>query len=251
MAVKGKKKSQSRGSQGRRRPAPAPRATYAARPRQPWYRTPAGRVIAALVLLVAVIAVFVFVRSRPDTAATTQRRNALDQYTGDVRALLQSITPAATAENAVPNKLLAGRAKKLKGESVSWQTQLARAQQSVGNVVAPTPTTQGANILFVESVQLYAQAATTFGLAADAPSSLQTRLLASGGDLRNQASALWQEGINILDQARTQAKMAASALRIPTAGAVAPPTPTPTPTSGQKHKNKKNGKGNGGGQGSQ
>jgi hypothetical protein len=76
-------------------------------------------------------------------------------------------------------------------------------------------------------------------------------MLASGANLRNQATALWQEGINILDQARTQAKMVPSQLRIPTAGAVAPPSPPAPSPSSSGGKNKKNkSKGNGGGQGS-
>jgi hypothetical protein len=174
---------------------------------------------------------------------------------------LQGITPAATEENAVPNKLTSKEAKKLKTQSKSWLTQISNARQSVGNVTAPTPTTQSASVLFVESVQLYGQAASIYGLAADAGPALQAKMLRSGADLRNQATGLWQEGINILEQARSQAKMPASGLRIPTSGAVAPPTPTtntvtPSPSSnGSGHNNQQNGKkhnnkGNGGGQGS-
>ena len=251
MALKGKKKSQSRGSQGRRRPAAAPRAAYASRAKQPWYGTTAGRAVAALVLVIAIIAIVAFVQSRPNTANLTQRQNALDQYTGDIRGLLQGITPAAVAENSVPNKLSAKDAKKLVTKSQSWTTQLTKAQQSVGGVTAPTPSTQSANVLFVESIQLYSQAATIYGLASSTSPAVQPRMLASGANLRNQATALWQEGINILDQARTQAKMVPSQLRIPTAGAVAPPSPPAPSPSSSGGKNKKNkSKGNGGGQGS-
>jgi hypothetical protein len=244
MALKGKKKSQSRGSQGRRRPASAPRAAYASRTRQPWYRTPAGRGIAALVLVIAIVAIVAFVQSRPNTAALTARKDSLDQYTGDVRGLLQSITPPATSENAVPNKLSAKDAKRLATSSKSWLSELAQAQQSIGAVSAPTPTTQSANVLFVESIELYKQAATIYGLAPSTSASVQVKLLASGANLRNQATALWQEGINILDQARTDAKMTPSQLRIPTAGAVAPPSPpSPPPTASENNHNKNNGGG--------
>jgi hypothetical protein len=251
MAVKGKKKSQSRGSQGRRRPAAAPRAAYSSRARAPWYRTATGRAVAALVVLLALVAIVAVIQSRPDGVDLTQRKNDLDQYTGDVRGLLQGITPAATEENAVPNKLTAKEANKLKTQSKSWLSQISKARQSVGNVTAPTPTTQSASLLFVESVTLYGQAASIYGLAADAGPSLQVKMLKSGADLRNQATGLWQEGINILEQARAQAKMPASGLRIPTSGAVAPPTPTtntvtPSPSSGGSRHKKKHDKGNGG-----
>ncbi|MEA2485382.1 MAG: hypothetical protein QOD46_493 [Actinomycetota bacterium] len=251
MAVKGKKKSQSRGSQGRRRPAPAPRVAYAARPRPPWYRTTAGRVIAALALVIAVVAIFAIVQSGGDSGNLTQRQNALDQYTGSMRGLLQSITPAATEENAVPNKLSPKQGKSVKTHSVTWLAELAAAQRSAGNVTAPTPTTQSATLLFAESVQLYEQAATIFGLAPDTSDSVQGKLLASAGNLRNQATSLWQQGVNLLDQSRTQAKMAPSQLRLPTSGAVAPSTPPPSPgpsASGGGKNKKKNG--NSGGQGS-
>jgi hypothetical protein len=203
-------------------------------------------------LVIAIVAIVAFVQSRPNTAALTARKNSLDQYTGDVRALLQSITPAATSENAVPNKLSAKAGKRLTTSSKSWLSQLAQAQQSVGAVSAPTPSTQSANVLFVESIELYKQAATIYGLAPSTSAPVQVKLLASGANLRNQATALWQEGINILDQARTQAKMIPSQLRIPTSGAVAPPSPpAPTPTaSGTNHHHKKKNKKNGGGQSS-
>jgi hypothetical protein len=249
MAVKGKKKSQSRGSQGRRRPATAPRAAYASRAREPWYRTPRGQAIAALVLLIALVVIVAVVRSGSNGTDLTNRQNAIDQYTGDVRALLQSITPAATAENGVPNKLNAKQAKALKKASQTWLSEVTAAQQSAGKVVAPTPATQSANIAFVESIQLYGQAASIYGLVSSTSPAVQAKLLVSGGNLRNQASALWQEGINILDQARSTAKMPPSQLRLPTAGAVAPPSPSPSPSAkGNKKHHKKHDKG--GGQGS-
>jgi hypothetical protein len=248
MAVKGKKKSQSRGSQGRRRPAQAPRAVYGGRSHQPWYRSTASRVVAALVLLVALLAIVLVVRSGSDQGNLTQRQNALDQYTGDVRALLQTITPAATDEDGVPNKLTTPETKALETQSKSWQVQLLKAQQTAGNVTAPTPGTQSANIIFGESIQLYSQAATIFGLAPSTSSSVQVKMLASAASLRDQATALWQEGVNVLDQARSATKMTPSQLRIPTAGAVAPPSPSPaaSPSSSSgKHKKKNNGSGGG------
>jgi hypothetical protein len=255
MAVKGKKKSQSRGSQGRRRPTPAPRVAYASRQRPPWYKTTTGRAIAALVLLIAVIAIFAIVQSGGDSGNLTQRQNALNQYTSSMRGLLQSITPAATEENAVPNKLSAKEGKAVKTHSVTWLSELSAAQRSAGSVSAPTPTTQSATVLFAESVQLYEQAATIFGLAPDTSQAVEGRLLTSAGNLRNQATSLWQQGVNLLDQSRTQAKMAPSQLRLPTAGAVAPSTPPPTPNpsasgGGNKSGGGKNKKKNGGGQGS-
>jgi type IV secretory pathway VirJ component len=204
-------------------------------------------VIAALALVIAVVAIFAIVQAGGGSGNLTKRQNALDQYTGSVRGLLQSITPAATEENAVPSKLSARQAKSVKTHSVSWLAQLAAGQRA-GSLSAPTPTTQSATLLFAESVQLYEQAATIFGLAPDTSQTVQVKMLASAANLRNQATALWQQGVNLLDQSRTQAKMAPSQLRFPTAGAVAPTPPaSPAPSSSGGGKNKKK-NGNSGGQ---
>src|SRR5918999_4928212 len=96
MAIKGKKKSQSRGSQARRRPAAAPRAIAAGRRKPPWYRTPQGRagIIALLIVVAAVITGFVL-NARSDSAKLADRQDAMEEYTGSVRAVLQTLTPAA------------------------------------------------------------------------------------------------------------------------------------------------------------
>ena len=54
MAIKGKKKSQSRGSQGQRRPAAAPRPVYTGRRHTPWYKTTEGRLIGGMLIAVVV-----------------------------------------------------------------------------------------------------------------------------------------------------------------------------------------------------
>src|SRR5918998_2738884 len=97
MAIKGKKKSQQRGSQARRRPAAAPRAIAAGRRRPPWYRTPQGRagIIAFAIVVAAVITGFVL-NARSDSAKLADQQDALEEYTGSVRAVLQTLTPAAS-----------------------------------------------------------------------------------------------------------------------------------------------------------
>ena len=239
MALKGKRKAQSRGSQGRRHPAQAPRAAYGARSRQPWYRSTVARVIAALVLVAALVAVIAVFQSGADSGSLSERQNALDGYTGDVRALLQGITPAATDENSVPNKLSPPEAKALTRQSKSWRSQIATVQKTVGAVRPPTPAMQSTNIVFAESIQLYSQAATIYGLAPGTSARVQTKMLAAAASLRDQATALWQQGVNLLDQARIAAKMPPSQLRIPTAGAIAPASPSPGASPSQENMNDK------------
>jgi hypothetical protein len=73
MPVKGKKKAQARGSQGRRRPAQAPRPVVAPRKPPAWYRTGPGRAVLVIVVLAVIGGVVAAVAAtRGDSGAGNQ-----------------------------------------------------------------------------------------------------------------------------------------------------------------------------------
>ena len=76
MAIKGKKKSQSRGSQGVRRPAAAPRPTVSARRKTSWWRTRDGLLIGGIFLVVAIGVVVWLVISAQDRAEQREQEQA-------------------------------------------------------------------------------------------------------------------------------------------------------------------------------
>ncbi|MBA3431631.1 MAG: hypothetical protein H0U16_09150, partial [Actinobacteria bacterium] len=97
MAIKGKKKPQNRGGRARRAPAAAPRPVVGGRGREPWYRTTRDRLIAGAVGAAALIAlVAVIANARSNSSDLAQRREGIENYAGEVRGLLQRVSPSAT-----------------------------------------------------------------------------------------------------------------------------------------------------------
>jgi hypothetical protein len=231
MAIKGKKKSQSRGSQARRRPAAAPRAIASARRGPPWYKTPQGRaaIIVFLLIVAGVVTGFVL-HARSNSAKLADRQDALDRYTGAVRAVLQSTTPAASEMASAPADAndFAGLAGLLK-QAKDWQDTLDAAAQEAATLRPPGSALQ-ANALFQQSVQLYTVAAQQYEILPDQPDKLRPKLLAATTTVRDQAGQLWANAVSILDDLRNELGMRPSGLRSP---AIAPPSGQPTPVPQQ------------------
>ena len=100
MAIKGKKKSQSRGSQGVRRPAAAPRPTVSARRKTSWWRTRDGLIIGGI-FLVWPSAWSCGSSSAPRTgpSSSRQRGDRPGGYTDGLQPALDSVTPTANEMN--------------------------------------------------------------------------------------------------------------------------------------------------------
>jgi hypothetical protein len=241
MALKGKRKSQSRGSQGRRRPAGAPRPVVSPRGPRRWYRSPAGRAVAAIIavaLLGGVVAAVVGARS--GAAELEQRQDALRSFTGEVRVALQSIRVATGDMSEAP--VTASDPRALEGLRASAEGWARTLQEAQGNLVGltPAPGANSAQRLFVQSTQLYAGAAKTYALVPRIEGDLRDGLLTRAAEQRDLAAGIWEEATRLLDLERNEADLGPSALSSPSVpAAAAPPT---TPGGGQD--------GGGGGQGS-
>jgi hypothetical protein len=249
MAIKGKKKSQSRGSQARRRPAAAPRAIAAGRRRTAWYKTPQGRaaLIVALLVVAGVVTGLVL-KAKSNSTKLADRQNAIERYTGSVRSVLQTITPAASEMVAAPTDPDdAAALDDLKKQSKSWVDTLDTATKDV-SVLRPPPAALDAQTIFNQSVVVYRMAAQQYGLVPDANDKIRADLLIAAAGLRDEANSLWTNATTILDEARQELELSASGLRSP---GTAPPggqtttAPTPLDSSknsvGSKKKGSKNG----------
>jgi hypothetical protein len=254
MAIKGKKKSQVRGSQARRRPASAPRPASSRR-RTAWYSTDRGRLIVAAVAVVVIGVVWwAIAHSRAAAADLERRQDAVETYTGEARALLQSVRPAAAAMAQVPAAPDRGPPlQSISQAAGSWTGLLDKARSEAGAIV-PTPFVISAHELFSQSVDLYLSAAKTYRLGGRAGRSVANGLLARAAQQRDQAGAIWLLATRVLDDARSEAELSASGLGLPSAvpaGGAQPtlPSPEPSPAAsgadeerGSKHdKNDKNG----------
>lgn len=240
MALKGKRKSGTRGSQGRRRPATAPRPAPAPGRRLPWYHTNGGRLgIGIAIALVVGVAWWAIATAQSNADRLEDRQATLEDYTGTIRAVSQSITQPAGDMTAVAPEPDDAAAEGLAESSGRWATALTEAQGPLVESFPPSPALQRANALFQQSLQLYDSAARTYGLVPRAEGRLRTELLARAAAQRDQATALWSTAVALLDAARAAAEMDASGIPAPGSEAADPtqqpaelPSPVPGATEG-------------------
>jgi hypothetical protein len=247
MAIKGKKKSQSRGSQARRRPAAAPRSIATSRRRTPWYKTPQGRAgIIVFLLAAAGVVTGLVLHAHSNSEKLADRQDAVERYTGSVRAVLQTMTPAASGMLTAPTDPTDGATVvPLTKNGKSWEDTLNAAITQAGQL-RPPPAAQSADSLFQQSAGLYLTAAQLYQLVPNEPDKTRGDLLASATTVRDQANQLWSNAVSILDDLRAELEMSPSALRSP---ASAPPNGQPTPPPPPADSSG-NGNGNGSGSGS-
>ncbi|HEX2240217.1 MAG TPA: hypothetical protein VHJ82_03630 [Actinomycetota bacterium] len=230
MPIKGKKKPQTRGSQARRRPAAAPRPAYTSSRRVPWYRSPVGRGLVVIIGLVLVgLAVWGVGTARNNARADEARRESLDEYSGRMRAVLQSLAEPVSAMSAVPADSKAEVFDQLEETAKTW-TRALRDASSEATTIFPPGDLEGTHQVFSEAIAIYVSAAQTYALAPDAEGALADSLLERAADLVSKGTAVWSAAIEVLDSARQEAGMDPSGLQDPTA--VAPPAvPSPAPTA--------------------
>lgn len=197
MAIKGKKKSQSRGSQGQRRPAAAPRPVYTGRKHTPWYKTTEGRLIGGLLLAVVVgVAIWLVTDAQSKSRERTETRQALEDYVKTVRSFTNALGPVAEDMGLAPDtgKDLGP----LKEDAAKWSEDLSAAQAQIVSVPPPDEASV-ASKLFDQSMASFLSAARTFESAADAEGDLRTELLAQGHEEHLQATGLFDLAVEALD----------------------------------------------------
>jgi hypothetical protein len=229
VVIKGKKKSQSRGSQGQRRPAAAPRPVYTGRKHTPWYKTTEGRLIGGMVIAVIVgVGIWLVADAQNKSKERTQVREALDAYVDSVRAFATTIGPVAEDMSLVTPG--GGDLEALAEDASKWSEDLAAAQAQIATLQPPDEATV-ANNLFIQSLQSYTAAARTFESVADAEGELQTELVTQGTVEVEQAIALFGLAVDSLDEELIDVDGELSNLTIPQAPA--PDQPPSGDTGGQ------------------
>src|SRR5918912_1080728 len=137
MAIKGKKKSQARGSQARRRPATAPRPYGGGRPTTPWYATTGGKTVLAIAGAAVVVAVMWGVANAQSHERDLQRRQrSLNAYTDQVRAVLAMISPVTSAMDRAPTQASSKVGATLKKQSSDWVKGLQQVAPQVSRLAA-------------------------------------------------------------------------------------------------------------------
>jgi hypothetical protein len=223
MAIKGKKKQQSRGSQARRRPGMAPRQ-YVRPAHLPWYRTSGGRVAVAIiaVLLIAAIggSVAALSSSRSDQAA---KQTAVDDYTARVKTTMQELAQPVSSLGAFPPEPTAKDLKQLKDDVVTWRNGL-RSAQSGASSLKPPAELRNVNVLFVESIIEYLSAVDSYASVthvkgdSQGDQALRIRLLRNANDDRTRATSLWTTAVALLDDERAEVGLEPSGIGNPLIG---------------------------------
>lgn len=226
MAIKGKKRSRNRGSQGIRRPAAAPRPTVGGgRKGQEWYRSPLNVGVVTIFGLVAIgilIALIVDIRSR--ASDTAEVRSVLESYSEDVRGPLELAASPASQMGLLPAVPRGEALETLTQDAEGWAAELQEAQTQLAQIF-PAPETQGVNQLFNESLALYISAANTFGTLPDiSEREVRLEVFNQAATVRDTATAVFESAINILDQLRDDVDLGSSGLRAPVTSGQLPAT---------------------------
>ena len=231
MAIKGKKKSQQRGSQGVRRPAAAPRPVVTGRRHTPWYRTRDGMLVLGIFIAVGIGVVIWLIGSARENAKELEREQAvLTAYTNDVRAPLESVSEPVTEMAAVTSAPGGKDLDELAEDAEGWVTSLQEAQTALAQTF-PSPPTDGVHQIFNEALGLYTSAAQTFALLPDVAGETRAEVFTRASTQRDLATAVFASAISVLDEFRSQKDLRASGLRPPADPAPAPgAVPTALPS---------------------
>jgi hypothetical protein len=229
MAIKGKKKSQSRGSQGVRRPASAPRPVTTARRKTSWWRTRDGLLIGGIFVLVAIGVVVWLIVSAQDRAKELEAEQAdLEQYTTALQPALDSLAPPVQEMIAVAAVPAEEDLDALAEDAEGWMTDIQTAQAVVQQQFVPEEI-QPINDLIAESMSLYITAAQTFQMLPDAEGDLRDELFARATQARDSAGSVMTGAIATLDSFRREKEIGASGLRSPANLPAPAPSTAPTP----------------------
>lgn len=246
MAIKGKKKSQARGSQGQRRPAAAPRPVYTGRKHTPWYKTNEGRLIGGMLIAVLVgVTIWLVADAQSKSRERTETREALEEYVKTVRTFTNAVGPVAEDMGLAPQT--DPDADALKKDAEKWSTDLSSAQATI--VSSPPPDEASvASKLFDQSMASFLSAARTFQSAVDAEGDLQAELLAQAHEEHQQATGLFDLGVEALDAELLDVGGENSNLQLPSS-TPAVPDPNQSPGASTEVTVPSGGGGGGGGQG--
>ncbi len=243
MAIKGKRKK-SKGAAAKRRPAAAPRPAYSAR-RPPWYKTTGGRILAGgVVVTLAIVAIVLLANARSAQRELEAKQQSLESFTAGIEGLYNVVNPPvremAGLFGGTPPPTLAE-------DSQRWVEQL-QAVQTATAAITPTPETEKLNLLFMQSSNLYLNAAQLFLAASGIEAGReQSEVIARGGEVRFHADEVFQTAVDLLDELRAEAEMVASGLEAPLQGARTENPITITPPDLDQNDGGGNGKGGGGG----
>ncbi|MDQ3752214.1 MAG: hypothetical protein M3333_04915, partial [Actinomycetota bacterium] len=218
MPIKGKKKPANRGSRSRRAPSSAPHVVSAGRRRTPWHKTLAGRAVAGITVLALLsLVIGLVVNARSNGNAAGERREALERYAGEIRALLQRVSPPAGEVAALATVPASQIVNSAEDDAQAWTKTFQESATEAGAITPPVEVAP-AHGLFVDSILLYGSSARTYGLAAGLEAGVQNDVLIQASEQRARAESVWANAAAVVDRSLAGAGGEPSGLTAPSAG---------------------------------
>lgn len=200
--------------------------------------------IGGLLLAVGIgVVIWAIASAQQNARETSQHREAVEDYTGQVRSLFQQISEPvsemAEAPIAVEDEAVAA----LEEDAVRWSSAFQETQALVGGLVS-APGMEGATEAFGQALLLYISAADTYRRVPKLHGKAAGVVLSKAGEFRDRATGVLEAGLATLEAERVAVDLDPSGLVAPSGVPVpqALPTPTPEPTRGEG----RGGKGKGG-----
>lgn len=168
--------------------------------------------------------------ARNNAREASERRESLEEYTGQVRSLLSTIEePIAEMTGAPASTEDTEAIEGLEASATAWAGTFAEVQANVATLAA-APGAQGATDVFQQAILLYASAAETYRQVPNLEGRPQELMLAKAGEFRDRASAVINAGLAVLETARQDADLEPSGLTAP--GSTPQTVPSPAETAG-------------------
>jgi hypothetical protein len=188
------------------------------RSRTAWYRTPIGIIISILLGLTLVgLVIWSVTSSRAETARLQDRQDELEQYTSQVRTLVQNLTPAASelgeAGQLPPDEF---------PEKVQeWNRSFSDAQTTLSQTQPPEDL-RSLNQLMLQSMLLYVSSAETYELVPTLEGRARQNIITQANVQWTSANNVFASAISLLDAELEDAELRPSGLQPP--GSSAPPS---------------------------
>jgi hypothetical protein len=154
--------------------------------------------------------------SRSEAARLEERQEALEEYSSQVRALVQALTPAASEMSGagqIPPDEIADRVQE-------WNRNFSEAQTTLSQTIAPDDL-RSLNQLLLQSILLYVSSAETYELMPDLEGEARQSIITQAGVQWTSANNVFASAIALLDEELEEADLRASGLRPPGANAPA------------------------------
>lgn len=183
-----------------------------------------------LVLVIGIIAAVVVAVTR-EPEADIRAQGELEGYTTQVGAVLSTAGDAGAGLAQAPTASDDDAFATLEKDAGKWATGMKSAQLTAGQAPGPGQAPRVAE-LFQASLDLYLESTLTYQLAAGAEGKAADQMLERAAAQRDLATTVWTNALALLDEARTEVDLPASALTTPVTvipGNAGEETPAPTP----------------------